>query len=90
VKKGGKLLVFGGLPHGSTWNMDPNVVHYREVTIYGSIDATIDDFRRAAFLAPTLDLDRFVTHRLKLEEANRGMQVMKNREGLKVVLDMTA
>jgi L-iditol 2-dehydrogenase len=90
VKKGGKLLVFGGLPHGSIWNMDPNVVHYREVRIYGSIDATIDDFRRAASLAPSLDLDRFVTHKLKLEEANQGMEVMKNREGLKVVLDMTA
>jgi L-iditol 2-dehydrogenase len=90
VKKGGKLLIFGGLPHGSTWNMDPNVVHYREVTVYGSIDATIDDFRRAASMAPTLDLDRFVTHRLPLDKANEGMQVMKNREGLKVVLDLTA
>ena len=90
VKKGGKLLIFGGLPHGSIWNMDPNVVHYREVTIYGSIDATIDDFRRAASMAPSLDLDRFVTHKLPLKDANGGMQVMKNREGLKVVLDMTS
>ncbi len=90
VKKGGKLLVFGGLPHGSTWNMDPNVVHYREVAIFGSIDATIDDFRRAAAMAPSLDLERFVTHKFLLHEANQGMQVMKNREGLKVVLDMTA
>jgi L-iditol 2-dehydrogenase len=90
VKKGGKLLIFGGLPHGSLWNMDPNVVHYREVTVYGSIDATIDDFRRAASMAQSLDLDRFVTHRLPLDKANEGMQVMKNREGLKVVLDLTA
>jgi L-iditol 2-dehydrogenase len=90
VKKGGKLLVFGGLPHGSLWNMDPNVVHYREVTIFGSIDATIDDFKRAAAMAPSLDLDRFVTHKFLLGDANQGMQVMKKREGLKVVLDMTA
>jgi L-iditol 2-dehydrogenase len=89
VKKGGKLLIFGGLPHGSTWNMDPNVVHYSEITIFGSIDATIDDFRRAAAMAPSLDLKRFVTHRLPLNEANEGMQVMKRREGLKVVLDFS-
>jgi L-iditol 2-dehydrogenase len=90
VKKGGKLLVFGGLPHGSVWNMDPNVVHYREVTIFGSIDATIDDFRRAAAMAPSLDLERFVTHTFILKDANQGMQVMKKREGLKVVLDLNA
>ena len=90
VKKGGKLLIFGGLPHGSVWNMDPNVVHYREVTVFGSIDSTIDDFRRAAAMAPSLDLHRFVTHRFPLGEANEGMQVMKRREGLKVVLDPTA
>jgi L-iditol 2-dehydrogenase len=90
VKKGGKLLIFGGLPHGSVWNMDPNVVHYREVTVFGSIDSTIDDFRRAAAMAPSLDLQRFVTHRFPLGEANEGMQVMKRREGLKVVLDPTA
>ena len=90
VKKGGKLLIFGGLPHGHIWNMDPNVVHYREVTIFGSIDSTIDDFRRAAAIAPTLDLERFVTHKFLLGDANKGMQVMKEREGLKVILDLTA
>jgi L-iditol 2-dehydrogenase len=90
VKKGGKLLIFGGLPHGQIWNMDPNVVHYREITIFGSIDSTIDDFRRAAAMATSLDLDRFVTHKFSLADANEGMQVMQRREGLKVVLDFTS
>jgi L-iditol 2-dehydrogenase len=88
VKKGGNLLIFGGIPHGSLWNMDPNDVHYKEITIYGSIDATIDDFRRAASMAPSLNLDRFITHKFRLDEVKRGMQVMKEREGLKVVLDL--
>ncbi len=69
--------------------MDPNAVHYKEITIYGSIDATIDDFRRAAFMAPSLNLDRFITHKFRLDEATQGMQVMKEREGLKVVLDLS-
>jgi L-iditol 2-dehydrogenase len=89
VKKGGKLLIFGGLPHGSTWSMDPNTVHYKEITVYGSIDATIDDFKRAASMAHSLDLDRFITHRLPLDDVRGGMEIMKKREGLKVVLEMT-
>jgi L-iditol 2-dehydrogenase len=90
VKKSGKLLIFGGLPHGQIWSMDPNVVHYKEVTIFGSIDSTIDDFRRAAAMAATLDLERFVTHTYPLKDANEGMQAMKRREGLKVILDVSA
>jgi L-iditol 2-dehydrogenase len=89
VKSGGKLLIFGGLPHGSRWNMDPNIVHYREITIYGSIDATIDDFRRAAAMAPKLDLERFVTHTLPLEKAKEGMEIMRRKEGLKVIFDVS-
>ena len=88
VKKGGKLLIFGGLPHGSLWNMDPNVVHYKEVSIYGSIDSTIEDFRRIVFIAPSLDLGRFITHRFSLEDIKEGMEVMRRKEGLKVILDI--
>jgi L-iditol 2-dehydrogenase len=88
VKNDGKLLIFGGLPHGSMWNMDPNLVHYNEVTITGSIDATIDDFRRAAEMAPAFDLKRFITHSIPIEKTVAGMGVMKRKEGLKVILEI--
>jgi len=88
VKKGGNLLVFGGLPHGSQWTLDPNIIHYNEITVFGSIDSTIDDFRRAALIAPSLGLKRFITHRFKLEEIKDGMEVIRRKEGLKVVLEM--
>jgi L-iditol 2-dehydrogenase len=88
VKNGGKMLIFGGLPHGSVWTMDPNILHYNEITITGSIDATIDDFRRATSMAPHLDLKRFITHTLSLDEVKEGMEIIKKKEGLKVILDM--
>lgn len=89
IKTGGKLLIFGGLPHGQMWTMDPNIIHYREITIFGSIDATIDDFRRAASMARSLDLERFVTHTVGFEEVKEGMEVMRRKEGLKVIMDLT-
>lgn len=88
TRDGGRLLVFGGLPPGQRWSLDPNVIHYREVSLYGSIDATIDDFRRTVALAPSLDLDRFITHRLPLDQAAAGMELMKSREGMKVIFQM--
>ena len=90
LKNDGKLLIFGGLPHGSMWNMDPNIVHYNEITITGSIDATIDDFRRAAEMAPSLNLNKFITHTFPIEKTVDGMEVMRKKEGLKVILDTNA
>jgi L-iditol 2-dehydrogenase len=88
IKNDGRVLIFGGLPHGSVLSFDPNIIHYREVTITGSIDATIDDFKRAAEMAPSLKLERFITHTFALDEVKKGMEVMRKKEGLKVVLEM--
>ncbi|MGQ9615929.1 MAG: alcohol dehydrogenase catalytic domain-containing protein [Spirochaetota bacterium] len=88
IKSDGRILVFGGLPHGSVLSFDPNIIHYREVTITGSIDATIDDFKRAAEMAPSLKLERFITHSFGLDDVKKGMEVMRKKEGLKVVLEV--
>jgi len=88
IKSDGKILIFGGLPHGNVLSFDPNVIHYREVTITGSIDATIDDFNRAVAMAPSLGLGRFITHTFSIDEVKKGMETMRNKEGLKVVLEM--
>ena len=88
IKNDGRLLVFGGLPHGHMLTMNPNQIHYNEITITGSIDATIDDFKRAAAMAPTLSLSRFITHTFPLEKVKDGMEAMRRKEGLKVILEM--
>jgi len=88
IKKGGIILVFGGLPHGSQLNLDPNLIHYQEVTITGSIDATIDDFNRAVRMAPSFNLERFVTHRFPLSAIHEAMAVMERKQGLKVIFDL--
>ncbi len=89
TKKGGEMLIFGGLPHGSVWSIDPNIIHYNEITVTGSIDATIDDFRRVASMAAYLGLKEFITHGIALEQVKEGMEIMGRKEGLKIVLDMT-
>ncbi len=89
IKNGGEMLIFGGLPHGSVLSIDPNIIHYNEITITGSIDATIDDFRRVTVMAPSLGLAKFITHSFALDQVKEGMEVMSRKEGLKVVLDMT-
>jgi L-iditol 2-dehydrogenase len=86
IKKGGKVLIFGGIPKGNTLAMDPNFIHYNEVEILGSVDATIDDFKRTVALAPYFDLDRFISYSYKLEDIKKGMDRIKNKEGIKTII----
>ena len=86
VRRGGRLVIFGGCPENSLIQIDPNLIHYSEITITGSIDSTIDDFRRTVQLVSRVNLKSFITHRFSLEEVHQAMQVMKDKKGLKVIL----
>ena len=86
AKKGGKVLIFGGIPKGNVLSLDPNFIHYNEVELLGSVDATIDDFKRAVTLAAYLDLDRFISHTYPLENIEKGMEKLKNKKGIKIII----
>jgi len=86
VRRGGRIVIFGGCPANSLIQIDPNLIHYSEITVTGSIDSTIDDFRRTVQLISRLNLKPFITHRFPLEEVHQAMQVMKDKKGLKVIL----
>jgi L-iditol 2-dehydrogenase len=86
VKKGGKVLIFGGIPKGNSLSLDPNSIHYNEIELLGSVDATIDDFKRSVELAAYLDLERLISYTYNLEEIGKGMEGLKNKEGIKTIV----
>ncbi|MCY3558095.1 MAG: alcohol dehydrogenase catalytic domain-containing protein [Chloroflexi bacterium] len=64
--------LFAGFPPESSALVDVNDLHYREVSLTGTQNATPDQFRRTAALLPTLDaVDRIVSHRFALSEADQ-------------------
>ena len=64
--------LFAGFPPESTATVDVNDLHYREVSLTGTQNATPDQFRRTAALLPTLDgVDAVVTHRFPLSAAEQ-------------------
>ncbi len=64
--------LFAGFPPESSAIVDVNDLHYREVSLTGTQNATPDQFRRTAALLPTLDaVDRIVSHRFALSEADQ-------------------
>lgn len=86
VRPGGTVVLFGGCPPKSTIQVDPNLIHYSDISVVGSIDATVDEFRRMASLVPVMKIKSLISHRFPLESIKDAMEVLKNREALKVLI----
>ncbi len=88
VKRRGKVLIFSGLPTGTKLILDPNYLHYNEITICGTIDSTIDDYKRTALIAPYLGLERFATHIFSLNKIKDGFETTKDKDRLRVNINI--
>lgn len=89
VRRQGWVNLFAGAPPGSTWPLDINLVHYNEIVLTGTQNATPDHFQRTVALLPHLPaLERLITHRFPLEQALEAFDARMNYEGLKAVVVM--
>lgn len=93
VKKGGRVVLFAGAPEGTTVQLDPNIIHYGEVTLTGSFwlgvaEVSLDLYRETLDLIDSKEfpLAELITHRFTLDEIHKAFQVQENREGLKAVI----
>jgi len=93
ARKGGKVMWFAGLPPSDhTVHVDGNLVHYRDLTIYGTIAYTPRQFRLSVDLIASRKIDpaKYVTHILPLDQINEAMKEIKASRALKVVLQPNA
>jgi L-iditol 2-dehydrogenase len=88
VRKGGLVVFFGGVPKGSMTELDCNLIHYNNIWIKGHFGASYDQSMRAFRLAvsPEFPSGKFITHVLPLDEINKGIQLTRSGEAIKVVL----
>lgn len=79
--------LFAGFPPESSAIVDVNDLHYREVSLTGTQNATPDQFRRTAALLPTLDpVDRIVSHRFALSSADLAYTAREDSAVLKTAV----
>jgi len=87
---GGRLNIFAGIYPKDEVRLDPNLIHYGEFVITGSADSTpLDMFHALTFIengqVNTRDL---ISHIVPLEELGRGLDIVKSRQGLKVIVEV--
>ena len=86
----GRISLFGGLPKDdSTIRFDSNLVHYRELSVFGAYGSAPRHNREALSLiaAGRVRVDDLITHRMPLADVNRAIETVISGEGLKVVIE---
>lgn len=88
LRGGGRLVIFGGVPRGSTVPIEPNSIHYGELMVIGAFNCTVAEFREALDIARSLPLEELITHRVPLAQILDGYQLMAGKAALRVLVDM--
>lgn len=84
VRRQGGIGLFAGFPPNTAIELDPNVIHYNELVLTGSQNATIDQYARTLDLLPTMpELRQIVSHSFSIDDAPKAYETRLEREGLK-------
>lgn len=88
--EGGRLNVFAGIYPHTTLDIDPNLIHYKELVLTGSADSTPQDMYEALQFIETgqVKVETLISHLLPLEELQQGFELVKNQQGLKVMVEI--
>lgn len=87
VRKRGKVIFFGGVSKASMVILDTNLIHYKEILIYGASAYTPDVTRQALDLVTTgrIDAAKYITHHYTLDKLSQAFADMKAGKTIKAV-----
>ena len=87
--KKGRISFFAGLPRDdSIINFDSNLLHYQEISIFGSFASYREEYEEALALIGSrrIAAKKIITHQLPLEKIEEGINLIRQGGALKVVL----
>ena len=89
VGRGGTVVFFGGCAPGTSIRLDTRRAHYEELALLGAFHHTPGTIRRAveALQSGALVPDSLITHRMRLDEVGRALDLMARGEALKVLIE---
>ena len=88
ARDGGRVNYFAGFPKGSTSQMEPNLIHYKELQVTGGSNARRRDVKRAIEVLESgaIDVDEIVTHTFPLSKVHEAYQAVADRIGVKIAV----
>jgi L-iditol 2-dehydrogenase len=89
VAKAGRVSLFASVPKDNPHlSINVNRIHYSQLELYGASDSTAKNHGEAVRMlsAGKISTKHLVTHKLPIEEFFKGIELIRNREALKVVI----
>ncbi len=92
ARKGGVVNVFAGIYPSAELRLDPNVIHYKEISLTGSHDYGPAEFVSALRLIEhrTVAVAPLVSHRFPLNEIADAFRTTREQRGLKSIIQPQA
>ncbi len=90
ASKGSTINIFSGMPKQKIFSLDPNWIHYNQVTITGSFSSTPQMLQKAVKLAGNnkkIDLSKIITHTYSLKDIQEAIWTTEQYRGLRVVIN---
>jgi L-iditol 2-dehydrogenase len=90
VAPGGKVSFFGGLPKDAPYiQCDANIVHYKEVTLYGANGSSPQQNRDALAMIANgqVQVSDLITHRVSLDNVQSAIDAVISGDAIKVVVN---
>ena len=89
VRRGGRVLWFGGLPSGTKITLDSALIHYGAITLYNSHGGTAVDAREAFRLITSeeVDVQSLISGELPLEGLETALKKMIAGEVIKMAIN---
>jgi L-iditol 2-dehydrogenase len=89
ASKGSKINIFGGMPKETKISIDPNWLHYNQISLIGSFSSTPNMLQEAARLAAKkhVDLAKIISHRFSLDHIEEAIGVTEKYYGLRAIIN---
>lgn len=89
VKKGGRVVIFAGMPVGSKISIDPNTIHYKEIILTGSSSSSAQNQAEVFRLLSSgrVKTNGMISGCFPLEEWRTAFEMKANYIGVKTIMD---
>jgi L-iditol 2-dehydrogenase len=89
ASKNSKINIFGGMPKETHVSLDPNWLHYNQISLIGSFSSTPYMLQEAARLAANkqIDLGKIISHKFSLDRIEEAIEVTEQYYGLRAVIN---
>jgi L-iditol 2-dehydrogenase len=88
VAKRGRISLFGGLPMETTGFIDSNIIHYKEVSVYGAHASTVVQNREVLNMIAggSFSVKAYVHNPFHLSEILKAFEALSKEEIVKAIL----